>query len=162
MEKISSLVETLAKVAADDGRLAGVRFTTGTSFAWNHQTQTISYNTGDSHADAYLLHEFGHALLGHRDYTRDIDLLKMERDAWERAASLGLELDNAIDTEIIEEALDSYRNWLHDRSLCPSCSHTGIQTERHQYQCVACSNTWRVNEARTCALRRYPTKKRSI
>jgi hypothetical protein len=161
MEKISSLIETLAEIALTHDHLTGLQFVSGDSFAWDYQASRISYSAEDPHAISYLLHEFGHAVLNHQEYMRDIDLIKMEREAWEQASALGSELHSTIDQELIEDALDSYRDWLHSRSLCPSCSHTGIQTSRREYQCIACRESWRVNEARTCALRRYTTKKRS-
>ena len=80
--------------------------------------------------------------------------------AWDKALQLAPEYDVAITDELIEESLDTYRDWLHSRSLCPHCNATGVQTATRHYQCLACHHAWRVNEARTCALRRYETKKR--
>ena len=129
-------------------------------FGWNANERTVMYAPDAPHAPAFLLHELGHALLGHADYSDDIHLLAMERAAWDKALQLAPEYDVAITDELIEESLDTYRDWLHSRSLCPHCNATGVQTAPRHYQCLACHHAWRVNEARTCALRRYETKKR--
>ncbi|MGB4762779.1 MAG: hypothetical protein WBP12_05495 [Candidatus Saccharimonas sp.] len=159
MEKITLLTEQLAKVADRYPHLATLSFQTSQRFAWDHSTRTIYYNPNVHDTDQYLLHEFSHALLDHTHFTHDIDLIRMERDAWTEAVKLSQELKITIPSSLIEDALDTYRNWLHERSLCPSCNTTGIQTSNLAYRCLACGTTWHTNEARTCALRRYKTKK---
>lgn len=105
---------------------------------------------------ASLLHELAHAILDHKTYARDIELIELERDAWTHAqATLAPTYNIAIGTNQIEDALDTYRDWLHARSTCPNCQATGVQTERNAYKCLACLSKWRVNDARICALRRY-------
>jgi ribosomal protein L37AE/L43A len=125
-------------------------------FRWSPKDETVYYlKTADP---ALLLHEVAHAILHHTDYTRDIDLLKMERDAWELAsAALSEKYGVDITSELKEDMLDTYRNWLHKRSICPECQATGVQTASSLYNCLACKTSWRVNEARSCALRRYKT-----
>ena len=83
----------------------------------------------------------------------------MERAAWDKALELAKTVNVDIDEELIETSLDTYRDWLHDRSTCPSCNATGIEASKQQYECISCHTTWRVNEARDCSLRRYTTKK---
>jgi hypothetical protein len=61
----------------------------------------------------------------------------------------------AYDDNLIEDALDTYREWLHARSLCPTCGLTGLQTKTSTYVCMNCRCSWRPNDARQCALRRY-------
>jgi len=131
------------------------------TFGWNHTACAIYYNPTAGGAEYYLLHEFGHAVLQHSDFSHDIDLLKMERAAWEEAKKIGDSYGITIPEDAIEDALDTYRDWLHNRSACPTCAATGIQVAPFTYQCTACHSQWRVNEARTCSLRRYPIKKRS-
>ncbi len=129
-------------------------FTPTNEFRWSFTQKTIFYDPlGET---ALLLHELAHALLGHADYTRDIQLIEMERDAWQYAkqklfAIYGLE---ATDDEA-ENALDTYRDWLHARSTCPQCESTGVQIKESLYKCLACMTKWQVNDARICALRRY-------
>lgn len=124
-------------------------------FSWSPQEKTVRYNSHLQHANSFLLHELSHGLLHHADYKRDIELLAMERDAWDKAVELGNMYDVVITDDIVESTLDSYRDWLHARSTCPHCKANGLQTSIKAYTCVACGHTWRVNEARTCALRRY-------
>lgn len=130
-------------------------FLAGVDFRWEFDSQTITYDPTDPRFIERLLHELGHALLQHHTYDRDIDLIGLERDAWHHAkTSLAAEFDVIIDTDIIQDDLDTYRDWLHARSTCPACNANGLQLKKHAYRCLACGNTWRVNEARTCRLRR--------
>lgn len=122
---------------------------------WSPSQQTVYYNAA-AIDNATLLHEVSHALLKHADYDKDIGLIDMEREAWTYATdTLGPRYDVVIDDDIVQDSLDSYRDWLHARSTCPSCSSTGIQTQSNGYKCIACRTTWLVNDARVCALRRY-------
>lgn len=129
------------------------QFTPADHAHWNPEDMTVYYNTASSPAE--LLHELSHALLGHKTYRRDIELIGIERDAWKYARQLAYTYNITITEEIIEDALDSYRDWLHQRSLCPECNATGLQSSRQTYRCLACRTVWRVNEAKLCALRRY-------
>lgn len=131
------------------------QFVAGDTFHWLPETSTITYCPDGMSAD--LLHELAHGLLDHRDFTRDITLLTMERDAWHHATELAGRYQITIHDDTVQDALDTYREWLHSRSLCPECGATGIQAAAHQYRCLACLTTWRVNDARHCALRRYKT-----
>lgn len=159
MEKITSLVKSLKSSTASEPALRSLTLKKGELFSWNHTACAITYNPQSEGAEAYLLHEFSHALLGHKGYAKDIDLLKMERAAWDKALELAKTVNVDIDEELIETSLDTYRDWLHDRSTCPSCNATGIEASKQQYECISCHTTWRVNEARDCSLRRYTTKK---
>lgn len=161
MEKITSIASNLRDSQARLPHLQHLTLKTGEMFGWDHTACAITYNPHAANAAQYLLHEFGHATLEHAQYKRDIELVKMERAAWEWASANAADYGVAIDEDVVEDALDSYRDWLHNRSLCPACNATGIQADARSYSCTACRSTWRVNEARTCALRRYPTKKHS-
>lgn len=87
---------------------------------------------------AQLLHELGHAMLGHRDYQTDIERLKMECAAWEKAKELGVKYGIEIDQDLIETELDSYRDWLHQRSKCLRCGLTRYQDVEGNYHCPGC------------------------
>jgi hypothetical protein len=133
-----------------------ITFVEGDDFHWSPSNKTVTYLNDSNDQAAPLLHELSHALLGHDDYKKDISLIEMERDAWQYAKdTLGPLYDQVISDDTIEDALDSYRDWLHARSTCPTCQATGIQTKKEEYKCLACHARWRVNEARICALRRY-------
>lgn len=131
-------------------------FHVGASFEWQPRTKTIMYDSADPEFEARLLHELGHALLQHDSYDRDIDLVAMERDAWQMARlELAPTYNVVISGNSIHHDMDTYRDWLHERSTCPHCGSNGIQMKKHDYKCVTCLKSWRVNEARTCQLRRY-------
>lgn len=162
MEKITFLVKNLKSSAASKPQLRSLTLKKGELFSWNHTACAITYNPGAENAEAYLLHEFSHALLGHKEYAKDIELLKMERAAWDKAIEIAGTFNVNIDEDLIESALDTYRDWLHSRSTCPSCGATSIETDKQQYECIACHTTWYANEARDCSLRRYTTKKHLV
>lgn len=130
------------------------KFKASDRFAWSDSDKLIHYQESDS--SAYLFHEMAHASLGHVSYRRDIDLLKMERDAWDLAKDkIAPKYKVFISEDLVQSSLDTYRDWLHARSKCPGCSNTGFQTKQFIYKCPACDNQWRVNESRTCGLKRY-------
>lgn len=138
------------------GRFPKYTFVADKTFLWSPNTQTIKYKQINDVVDlAKLLHELGHAELGHMHYTSDIGLVRLEKQAWTYAADLAKSLGISIDTEIIEDNLDTYRSWLHLRSLCPECQSSGLQKTKNTYQCLNCRCSWRANEARTCSLRRF-------
>lgn len=130
-------------------------FKASDEFRWAPQENTIFYDqTSDDYAS--LLHELAHAVLQHENYTKDITLIEMERDAWQYAVTtLAPKYKTTINDNIVQDSLDTYRDWLHARSTCPNCKATGVQTKKSQYKCVLCATQWRVNDARICALRRY-------
>lgn len=146
---ISWVVEQLRRAHPE------LTFQSDTQFSWHPKERSISYEPQGDYAT--LLHEVGHALLDHQDYRRDIELLDMERDAWVKAQTIADTLGLSIAKEIVEDHLDSYREWLHTKSTCINCGQTGIETSKHQYTCLTCSTSWRVNDARQHQHRRYKT-----
>lgn len=152
MAKTSSLSDRLA----DD--FPELTFAQSDDFYWSSHDQTVHLAPISSLKDMMIaLHETAHGLLAHTDFSRDIDLLRIEREAWTRAATLAPRYDIEIDETFVEETLDTYREWLHARSTCPNCSLTGIQSKKDSYRCLGCAHTWRVNDARRCGLKRYST-----
>ncbi len=85
-----------------------------------------------------LLHEMGHALAGHRDFRTDPGRLKLEREAWERARGLAAAYNIRYDEEFVEGVLDTYRDWLHQRSTCPECGLTRYQARDGRWHCPGC------------------------
>lgn len=134
-----------------------LHFAASTYYYWSSDENTVYYDESSPGNTPLLLHEASHGILSHSTYTRDIDLIKLEREAWTKAEELGRRYGVPIDAETREDALDSYRDWLHARSLCPHCQHNGIQTDQNTYECVVCSVKWHVNEAKQCGLRRILT-----
>lgn len=140
-----------------------VIFQRGQSFYWSPKDATITYkSSANSGANGQwsLLHEAAHALLDHQNYSSDIALLLLEVEAWERAKSLGKELGIIIDEEHIQDCLDTYRDWLHQRSTCPRCSVVSLQVSTREYLCHNCDARWQVSASRFCRpYRRLATTK---
>jgi len=151
MAKTSSLAAKLAK------DFPSIRFVRSDDFYWSPSTSTVhTAPVNDTSDELTLLHEVAHAVLGHSDFKRDIDLVRIEREAWDYVRSTLAPRYGVTATEDdIEDMLDTYREWLHARSTCPHCSMTGIQTDSSLYHCLGCGHDWRVNDARRCGLKRY-------
>lgn len=138
----------LAKLAA---RFPELRFRTGQQFCWSPETGEIFYNhtARGRRAQWSLLHETGHALLGHTSYKADFELLRLEIDAWQRARELASELGLTINEDHIEDCLDTYRDWLYRRSICPACRTKCLQSDNYtHYRCSNCHTAWRVSSNR--------------
>lgn len=139
------LIETLS------AKFPKLRFTAGKQFSWSPETGEIFYKRGGSgrRAEWSLLHETGHALLGHRSYKADFELLRLELEAWECARELGRETGIDIDEDHIQDCLDTYRDWLYKRSICPSCGTKCLQQDDYtHYNCFNCRTVWRVSASR--------------
>lgn len=126
---------------------------------WSYNEKTIFYSN-DPIEDLDVIHELAHALLEHKDYIYDIDLINMERDAWQKAKELADFYSVIVNDDLIQDDLDTYRRWLHLRSKCPNCQLSGIQTSKNCYKCLNCSTKWTVNEAKDCQLKRHQLKTR--
>lgn len=131
------------------------QFVPSNTFRWSPQETTVYYET-DSSDTASLLHELSHAILEHRDYTRDIQLIELEQAAWHHAQTvLSPRYSIKIDPQQVDSSMNTYRDWLHARSTCPECHATGLQIKRQLYSCLVCNTRWRANDARLCDLRRF-------
>ncbi|MCB9819859.1 hypothetical protein H6796_00915 [Candidatus Nomurabacteria bacterium] len=136
------------------------KYEAGNDFSWNPSNDTIYYAVEHLNGLDQMLHELAHALLDHRNFSKDIELISLERDAWRYAKNeLATKLEHKIQDSSIESHLDTYRDWLHKRSTCPKCESTGLQQDSSHYSCITCGQGWRVNDARSCGLRRYVIKK---
>lgn len=129
-------------------------FVASTSFYWCPETAEIFYD--DTKADQAssiwsLLHETSHGLLGHTTYKADLELLHLEVAAWHHALTLAKELSITIDEDYVQDCLDTYRDWLYRRSLCPGCGSQCLQTDNTNfYRCFNCHNHWHVSPSRFC------------
>lgn len=122
-------------------------FVADVEFFWSANSNTIHYNPdtlNTRHGTSQLLHEIGHALCQHTTFSSGIQLLKLESDAWEKAIEIAKKYQLTIDTEHVEQCLNSYRDWLHQRSTCPNCNNVAVETEAHVYKCFNCSQRWKV------------------
>jgi hypothetical protein len=132
-----------------------IAFVEGPVCMWSPAKRQVTYDSFDPNVAWDLLHECAHAVLDHQDFTKDIQLLQMETQAWHLAnITLSKQFLVTIPTDYIDESIESYRAWLHSRSTCPQCSQTGVQINTNSYSCINCSCLWQVNSARQCALRR--------
>jgi len=130
----------------------GIAFVNSDTFYWSPKDKTVYYKASNPHADSAwsLLHELSHALLGHTLYSSDFELLMLEVAAWEKALKLAKTHRITIDNSHVQDCLDTYRDWLHQRSECPTCNMRGFQVTSTQYDCTNCFNHWSVSTARFC------------
>ncbi len=116
---------------------------------WSPTEKTIFYiSKTDERAMASVLHELSHALLGHQNYGNDLELLNKEVAAWQNALDLSAEYEISISNEHIQDCLDTYREWLHRRSTCPTCKSSGLQITENIYTCINCHQEWKVSRSR--------------
>lgn len=129
-----------------------VNFELGTGFFWSPQTKSISYKlkSKQKNIEWTLLHEVAHAQLKHINYRSDVELLNMEVAAWAHACELAGIYKLKISDDHIQNCLDSYRNWLHQRSTCPICYTHSLQQDSDHYRCYNCHTVWKVSAARFC------------
>ncbi len=133
--------------------LPHVIYEPGESFFWSPKHQKITYDSTPRANDSAiwaLLHESAHAILNHQKYSFDIDLLLLEVEAWDKAKDLAQELGVNIDENHIQDCLDTYRDWLHQRATCPRCSTVSLQSDSAQYNCHNCQASWTVSSSRFC------------
>jgi len=155
MQHISSIVSS---IYAD---YPSYNFAAAEDFIWSPTHNTVYHPAITTQESIWsLLHEIAHAELGHFTYALDVELVRNEVAAWEKALLLAHAYDVEIDDEHVQDHLDTYRIWLHDRSKCPDCGQNGVQT-KNTYSCINCRCVWRANEARICALRRVRQRDRS-
>lgn len=138
-------------------------FVVGADFRWSPTQTTVFHPPIVHYEDIWdLLHEVAHAELGHRSFNADIELISHEAAAWEYAAQVLAPIFGvSIGEDYADASLDTYRHWLHTRSLCPDCGQNGLQTQ-NTYQCLNCRCLWRANDARLCRLQRIRLRDRSV
>ncbi len=137
-----------------------IKYRSGKSFSWSPETREIIYDQSKPTETRSwsLLHETGHALLDHNCYDADLELIKLEIAAWEKAKEIAVEMKIIISEDHIQDCLDTYRDWVYQRSVCPTCNNKSLQQEDiEHYQCFNCHTTWRVTPSRFC--RAYRAKK---
>jgi hypothetical protein len=134
-------------------------FKPGPQEHWSPKTNTITYSQSEPLAELRygLLHELAHALLGHNTYNSDFELLKLESQAWQLAVKIGKKYGVKLDGDHIQDCLDTYRDWLHRRSKCPTCGMHVLQDKPNSYKCFNCGDGWTVSAGRF--VRPYRLKK---
>lgn len=126
------------------------KFVSGKRPYWSPKIETIFYSTDKNILDieAAILHELAHALLGHDDYKSDFELLKLESEAWALATKIAPNYSLEISEDHVQKCLDTYRDWLHNRSECPKCSVRALQKNADIYGCHNCQTEWKVTNQR--------------
>jgi hypothetical protein len=163
MAAMSSSVKKSPKIASElpNKRVGGFiarlsrdypqfEFKAGSQEHWSPKTNTITFNPSEPFTlmRYAVLHELAHALLGHSNYHSDFELLKLETNAWELASEVAQKYKININADHIQNCLDTYRDWLHRRSACPTCSTHVLQKDVHSYQCFNCGTVWEVSSGR--------------
>lgn len=141
--------------------LPEITFIEGKTFFWSPGSRAIHIDTAhleDQTGKWALLHEVAHAQLNHASYANDAALLKLEVDAWEMAQITAKTLDMQINSDHIQDCLNTYRDWLYARSTCPTCALNSLQTESTTYICLNCSTRWSVSQSRFCRPYRMQSK----
>lgn len=111
------------------------------SYRFKNGIPTVFLGEPQPNFSLLALHELGHALCKHEDYTVDIQRIKIESAAWERAKMILLQYGKDApewDEDFAQDKLDTYRDWLHTKSKCKKCGLTRYQTEDGKYHCPRC------------------------
>lgn len=140
----------------------GLIFNSGRSHCWSPEKGQISYaNEEQDHSIEGLLHELGHARLDHHGYISDLELVQKEVEAWQEALGLAEMYGVNLDDDHMQDCLDTYRDWIHKRSICPVCASTGLQENEKRYSCLNCGHVWGVTTSRFCRPYRLSQQKRT-
>lgn len=126
----------LAKIKAD---FPEFRFVNGKKFAFRPH-RTIVLGPPEPFYELLVLHEVSHAILEHKTFRMDVERLRMESEAWDKARELASRYGIEVDEDLIQGELDTYRDWLHSKSRCRKCGLTRYQTQDGVYHCPRCEN----------------------
>ena len=132
MPNLNSLLNKLRK------DYPALTFESGERFKFTPPS-TIYYSDG---SPLELLHEVGHYLLDKNTYTSDIELIRIESEAWDKAKQLCKTYKVKWDEDFAQDHIDTYRDWLHVVSLCKNCQLAGYQDESGLYHCPLCGAKW--------------------
>jgi hypothetical protein len=134
--------DLVSKLALD---FKDIHFNPGDQFCWSPENNEVTYkeNTNSQESIWSLLHEASHGVV----------------EAWSKAKSLAKKYTIEIGEEHIEDCLDTYRDWLYKRSICPTCNTKCLQQENYTlYRCFNCHTTWKVSPSRFCRAYRSTKK----
>ena len=115
------------------------KFKLGPKFVFKPR-RTIIIGPSEPSAELLSLHELSHAICKHQNFSVDIMRLKMEAEAWEKARELASLYNVKFNEELAQQELDTYRDWLHQKSRCPICGLTRFQTPDSKYHCPGCES----------------------
>lgn len=115
------------------------KFIDGKKFTFR-PPKTIILGPPEPFSELLALHEISHAILKHRAFRMDVERLKMESRAWDKARELATRYGIEVNEDLIQDELDTYRDWLHAKSKCKRCGLTCYQTPDGAYHCPRCEN----------------------
>ncbi|MBR2587136.1 hypothetical protein IKE71_02045 [Candidatus Saccharibacteria bacterium] len=135
-EKNLAFLETLKSDHPD------LSFKPGRKFLFRPK-RSITYLEANENFRLLLLHELAHALLGHFTFNRSLERLQIERDAWEKTREL-CELYNVpFDEELAEAELNTYRDWVHQKTLCKTCGLSCLEVSKESLFCPFCQKFYK-------------------
>lgn len=115
-----------------------VKFVAGKRFSFRPPRTVVFCDEPGDAASLLLLHELGHFLTGRFDFKTEVERLKIEVMAWKKARELATKYGVFVDEDLIEGELDTYRDFLHQKSRCPDCGLTRFQTPDKVWHCPKC------------------------
>ena len=125
-----------------------VKFVAGGYFMYSPAEDLVVYDLDrltQNDGKLALLHEIGHAKLGHKMYKYDIELLSIEVAAWDYVRENAQNHAIQLDEDHISACIASYDHWLVKRATCPECQNFSLQRGRDFYGCFLCGTQWTVN-----------------
>ena len=126
-------------------------------YRWNPETRTVNYakqSISEPKDVSAFLHELSHGILEHEDFEYDVDLLRMEMQAWNLANELSIKHGVDFHEDYSQSCLESYRVWIAERSTCPECDQTTLESAPQSYCCFNCSTSWKVSKQQMCQIQR--------
>ena len=114
-----------------------LRFVRGKKFLYRPPRTTV-IGPSEPNDSLLLLHEIGHALCGHHNFSTQIERMRCEREAWEKAKELCGRYGIKYDEAAVERELDTYRDYVDKKSRCPKCGLTRFQEASGKYYCPKC------------------------
>lgn len=103
--------------------------------------KSIFYLETNQNFQLLLLHELSHALLGHFSYNTSLERLQIERDAWAKTKELCKKHNVQFSSSQAENELDTYRDWVHQKTICRNCGLTCIELSSDLLFCPFCQTT---------------------
>lgn len=105
--------------------------------------KSIFYIESNDNFRLLLLHELSHALLGHFYFSKSIERLQIERDAWDKTRELCKIHNVPFDESFAETELNTYRDWLHQKTLCKTCGLSCLEVNSESLYCPFCQKYYK-------------------
>ena len=92
------------------------RFIEGTKFTFR-PPKTIVLGPSEPFSELLALHEVSHAILKHKTFRMDVERLRMESEAWEKARGLALKYDIEVNEKNRKENKEVVINLIIEKLL---------------------------------------------